>query len=67
VADHDGDTYRSVYAVKLGEDIYVLHSFQKKSTIGIKTPKPDLELIKTRLRRIKQELADAKKEKRKKK
>jgi phage-related protein len=67
VADHDGDTYRSVYAVKLGDDIYVLHSFQKKSTIGIKTPKPDLELIKTRLRRIKQELADAKKEKRKKK
>ena len=38
-----------------------------KSTIGIKTPKPDLELIKTRLRRIKQELAKAKKEKRSKK
>lgn len=67
VADHDGDTYRSVYAVKLGDNIYVLHSFQKKSTIGIKTPKPDLELIKTRLRRIKQELAQAKKEKRSKK
>lgn len=63
VADHDGDTYRSVYAVKLGDDIYVLHSFQKKSTIGIKTPKPDLELIKTRLRRIKQALAEANKEK----
>ncbi len=67
MADHDGDTYRSVYAVKLGDDIYVLHSFQKKSTIGIKTPKPDLELIKARLRRIKQELAEAKKEKSKKK
>jgi phage-related protein len=67
VADHDGDTYRSVYAVKLGDDIYVLHSFQKKSTIGIKTPKPDLELIKTRLRRIKQELAEAENEKRRKK
>ncbi|PZX56295.1 phage derived Gp49-like protein DUF891 [Cereibacter changlensis] len=63
VADHDGDTYRSVYAVKLGDDIYVLHSFQKKSTIGIKTPKPDLELIKTRLRRIRQALAEANKEK----
>ena len=67
VADHDGDTFRSVYAVKLGEDIYVLHSFQKKSTIGIKTPKPDLDLIKTRLTRVKQELSDAKKEQRKKK
>lgn len=68
VADHDGDTFRSVYAVKLGEEIYVLHSFQKKSTIGIKTPKPDLDLIKTRLNRVKQHLAQAKKaEKRKKK
>jgi len=67
VADHVGDTYRSVYAVKLGEDIYVLHSFQKKSTTGIKTPKPDLDLIKTRLSRVKQELAEANKEKRKKK
>lgn len=65
VADHDGDAYRAVYAVKLGDDIYVLHSFQKKSTIGIKTPKPDLDLIKTRLRRVKQELAAAMKEKRK--
>lgn len=68
VADHDGDTYRSVYAVKLGDEIYVLHSFQKKSTIGIKTPKPDLDLIKTRLSRAKQHLAQARKvEKRKKK
>lgn len=67
VADHDGDTYRSVYAVKLGEDIYVLHSFQKKSKTGIKTPKPELDLIKSRLSRVKQELATAKKAKRKKK
>lgn len=27
--------------MKLEENIYVLNSFQKKSTIGIKTPKPD--------------------------
>ena len=67
VADHDGDTYRSVYAVKLGDDIYILHSFQKKSKIGIKTPKPDLDLIKTRLVRVKQELAKAKQVKRNKK
>ena len=68
VADHDGDTFRSIYAVKLGDDIYALHSFQKKSTIGIKTPKPDLDLIKTRLSRVKQYLAQEKKaEERKKK
>lgn len=66
VADHDGDTYRSVYAVKLGEDIYVLHSFQKKSKTGIKTPKPDIDLIKARLSRVKQELAASEKVERKK-
>lgn len=67
VADYDGDTYRSVYAVKLGEDIYVLHSFQKKSAIGIKTPKPDLDLIKTRLSKVKQHLVEAKKQEKRKK
>lgn len=67
VADYDGDTYRAVYAVKLKEDIYVQHSFQNKSTIGIKTPKPELDLIKARLRRIKQELAEPKKEKKEQK
>ena len=53
--------------MKLGDDIYVLHAFQKKSSVGIKTPKPDLDLINTRLRRVRQELAEANKEKRKKK
>lgn len=62
VADHDGDTYRSVYALKLGEDIYVLHAFQKKPTTGRKTPKPDLDLIRSRLSRLKQDLARAKKD-----
>jgi phage-related protein len=38
-----------VYAIKLADVIYVLHSFQKKSKSGIKTPKPDIDLIKKRL------------------
>lgn len=66
VADHASDTYRAIYAVKLGDDIYVLHSFQKKSKSGIKTPKPDIELIRSRLRAITQELAGSKKSTRKK-
>ena len=45
-----GDTYRAVYSVKFGASIYVLHCFQKKSTKGIATPKPDLEKIQTRLK-----------------
>ncbi|MCP4992011.1 MAG: type II toxin-antitoxin system RelE/ParE family toxin [Colwellia sp.] len=35
---------------KLAKKVYVLHCFQKKSKSGIKTPKADIELIKTRLK-----------------
>lgn len=44
------DTYRAVYAVQIGEHIYVLHVFQKKSKRGIKTPKRDVDMIKRRYR-----------------
>ena len=44
------DTYRAVYAVQIGEHIYVLHAFQKKSKQGIKTPKQDVDMIKRRYR-----------------
>jgi len=50
VSDFDGDTFRGVYTTKIKEYIYVLHCFKKKSTIGIKSQKRDLNLIRTRLR-----------------
>lgn len=50
VIDDDGNTYRAVYTVKLPKAVYVLHAFQKKSKSGIATPKPDMELIRSRLR-----------------
>jgi phage-related protein len=56
VADHDTDTYRAVYAVKLGDDLYVLHAFKKKSKSGIKTPKSETELVKRRLKQVKEQL-----------
>jgi phage-related protein len=43
-------TYRAVYTVKMIDMIFVLHVFQKKSKQGIKTPQPDIELIKRRLK-----------------
>ncbi len=49
VSTYNKNAYRAVYAVKLGNDIYVLHVFQKKSKAGIKTPKEDLDLIRQRL------------------
>jgi phage-related protein len=57
VEDHDGDTYRAVYAVRLARRIYVLHAFQKKSKSGIKTPKAETNLIKLRLKRAELEHA----------
>ncbi len=46
----DGNTYRTIYIAKLANKVYVLHCFQKKSKSGIKTPKTDIELIKTRFK-----------------
>ncbi|UNE53899.1 type II toxin-antitoxin system RelE/ParE family toxin [Bartonella machadoae] len=43
-------TYRAVYTIRYEKAIYVLHCFQKKSTHGIATPKPDINLIKERLK-----------------
>ena len=45
-----GSTYRAVYTVKFADAVYVLHCFQKKSTKGIGTPKPDMDVIRNRLK-----------------
>jgi phage-related protein len=50
VEDCLGDTFRAVYTVKIAEDIYVLHCFQKKSKRGIETPKQEIDLIRDRLK-----------------
>jgi len=56
VLRHRGDAFRLVYAVQIGEEIYVLHAFQKKSTQGIKTPKHEIDLVHERLKRLKEAL-----------
>lgn len=50
VSDHRGDTFRAVYTVRLGERVFVLHAFQKKSKRGIATPQMEIDLIKRRLK-----------------
>jgi len=42
-------TYRAVYTAQLGDMIYVLHVFQKKSKRSIATPRQDIDLIRRRL------------------
>jgi phage-related protein len=49
VSNFNTDTFRAIYTVKIDDKIYVLHAFKKKSKSGIKTPKPEVDLIKKRL------------------
>lgn len=44
---HTGLEHRVFYIAKFEEGIYILHAFEKRTR---KTPKPDLELARTRLR-----------------
>jgi len=56
VLRHRGDAFRVVYAVQIGADLWVIHAFQKKSKTGIKTPKAEIELIRERLKRLREAL-----------
>jgi phage-related protein len=51
---HRGDAYRVVYALQIATEIWVIHAFQKKSKTGIKTPKPEIDLVRERLKRFKE-------------
>ncbi|HWG22342.1 MAG TPA: type II toxin-antitoxin system RelE/ParE family toxin [Terracidiphilus sp.] len=51
-----GNAYRVVYAVQLANAIWVVHAFQKKSAQGIKTPKPEIDLVQSRLKYLKEVL-----------
>ncbi len=50
VEDDASGTYRTVYTVRFAQAIFVLHVFQKKSKRGIETPKPDMDIIRQRLK-----------------
>jgi phage-related protein len=53
---HRGDAFRVVYALQIDDDIWVVHAFQKKSKTGIKTPKQEIDLIRARLKRLREML-----------
>jgi len=52
VDDHRGDAFRAVYAVNIGDNVYVLHAFQKKSKTGLKTAQQDVDLVRKRLKSV---------------
>lgn len=50
------NAYRTIYALELDKDIWVIHAFQKKSKTGVKTPKPEIDKIRTRIKVLKEML-----------
>ena len=50
------DAFRVVYAVQLADEVWVIHAFQKKSKQGIRTPKHEIDVVKERLKRLKEAL-----------
>jgi phage-related protein len=54
VEDWDRSTFRAVYTVRFESAVFVLHVFQKKSRRGTATPKPDMDLIRKRLKVVEQ-------------
>ena len=53
---HQGDAFRVVFALQLGADIWVIHAFQKKAKSGIATPRAEIDVVRERLKRIKDQL-----------
>lgn len=50
VQANERNAFRVVYTVQFEKAVYVLHAFEKKSNKGIATPKPDIDLIRQRLK-----------------
>jgi phage-related protein len=51
-----GDAYRVVYALQLADAIWIIHAFQKKSKSGIATPRHEIDVVRERLKRLKEQL-----------
>ena len=58
----NGNTYRSVFTLKIGSNLVVLHCFEKKAKTGIATPKAELDVIRKRWKEAKDEYRKSQKE-----
>jgi phage-related protein len=52
--DDEAGTYRLMYTAKIGNLIFILDFFQKKSKSGNATPKADLDRIRWRLKKARE-------------
>ena len=55
---HRTDAWRVVYVNEISGTLWILHAFRKKSKRGIRTPKPEIDLVRVRLRHLRRELAN---------
>ena len=53
--DYDKDTFRTVYVANFEDYVYVLHVFKKKSKQGVATPKPEMDTVRERLKRARED------------
>jgi phage-related protein len=53
IEDETG-AYRLTYTTKIGDRLFVLDFFQKKSKSGKATPQPDLDRIRLRLKKARE-------------
>jgi phage-related protein len=51
---HRGDAVRVVCALQIGADVSVIHALQKTSKSGIATPRQKIDLVRKRLKRLKE-------------
>lgn len=53
---HKKAAYRVVYVVQIGEAIWVVHAFQKKSKAGIATATEEIDVGREHFKRLKERL-----------
>lgn len=53
---HRTDAWRVIYLTEMAGRLWVIHAFRKKSKTGIRTPKPEIDLIASRLARLKRQV-----------
>ncbi len=60
-ANDASGAFRAVYTVEIGTTVYVVHAFQKKSKVGVSTPASEIDIIRQRLKRLREEVRNERK------
>jgi phage-related protein len=63
-AGDENGAYRLMYTTDIGDVVYVLDFFQKKSKAGIAAPKADLDRIRLRLKKARESYSTTRKQRR---